>query len=234
MTSLFWYNVYRQTNIPERSQCSWTLYNIYSPVIQYLYQQNCWLINFICRYIPLKQWAFDDSHSPKYQKFKVDALPKVQIFQQEWDWRLLIPYFDHRYGVKIKPVSRRKECDIPKTAPALPAVPHSLIFTAITEKLDSYIAKVCNTNFSPGENRFCKQFTLRCPHCGKALVAKKERKHFILHKCVNPKCPYYLHNLKKVDKADLEESYGKNKYKLHYIYRQFTIDFFSMDGKHPS
>lgn len=31
--------------------------------IQDLYRQNCWLINFIlCRYIPLKQWAFDDSH----------------------------------------------------------------------------------------------------------------------------------------------------------------------------
>ena len=30
------------------------------------------LLNFICRYIPLKQWAFDDSHSPKYQKFKID------------------------------------------------------------------------------------------------------------------------------------------------------------------
>ena len=32
-------------------------------IIQYLYQMNCWLLNFICRYIPLKQWAFDDSHS---------------------------------------------------------------------------------------------------------------------------------------------------------------------------
>ncbi|MFQ9703496.1 MAG: hypothetical protein ACLR0U_17485 [Enterocloster clostridioformis] len=42
--------------------------------IQDLYRQNCWLINFICRYIPLKQWAFDDSHSPKYQKFKIDEL----------------------------------------------------------------------------------------------------------------------------------------------------------------
>ena len=35
-------------------------------IIQYLYQQNIWLINFICKYIPLKQWAFDDAHSPKY------------------------------------------------------------------------------------------------------------------------------------------------------------------------
>ena len=59
-------------------------------------------------------------------------------------------------------------------------------------------------------------------------VPKKDRKHFIVHKCVNPECPYYLHNLKKVDKADLAEDYGKNKYKLHYIYREFTMDFFSM------
>ena len=69
----------------------------------------------------------------------------------------------------------------------------------------------------------------RCPHCGNALVPKKDRKHFVIHKCINPKCPYYLHNLKQVDKQDLKEDYGKNKYKLHYIYREFTLDFFSMD-----
>ena len=198
-------------------------------IIQYLYQQNCWLINLICRYIPLKQWAFDDSHSPKYQKFRVDQLPKVQIIHHEWDWRLLIPYFEHRYHVKIKPVSRRKECDIPQdcSCPSCGA-PQPYLYRN-NGKAGQLKCKVCNTNFSPDENRFAKQFTLRCPHCGKALVAKKERKHFILHKCVNPKCPYYLHNLKKVDKADLNEDYGKNKYKLHYIYREFTIDFFRMD-----
>ena len=198
-------------------------------IIQYLYQQNCWLINFICRYIPLKQWAFDDSHSPNYQKFRVDQLPKIQIIHHEWDWCLLIPYFEHRYNVKIKPVSRRKECDIPQdcSCPSCSA-PQPYLYRN-NGKAGQLKCKVCNTNFSPGENRFAKQFTLRCPHCGKALAAKKERKHFILHKCVNPKCPYYLHNLKKVDKADRNEDYGKNKYKLHYIYRQFTIDFFRME-----
>ncbi|MGN8946742.1 transposase, partial [Bariatricus sp. HCP28S3_E4] len=89
--------------------------------------------------------------------------------------------------------------------------------------------KVCDTNFSPDDNRFSKEYTLRCPHCGNALVHKKDRKHFIVHKCVNPKCPYYLHNLKKVDKEHLEKAYGKNEYKLHYIYREFTVDFFKMD-----
>ena len=43
-------------------------------LIQLLYQQNFWLISFICRYISLKRWTFDDSHSPKYQKFKIDKL----------------------------------------------------------------------------------------------------------------------------------------------------------------
>ena len=77
--------------------------------------------------------------------------------------------------------------------------------------------------------RFSKTTKLCCPHCSHILVPKKDRKHFVVHKCVNNKCPYYLHNLKKVDKKDLAEDYGKNKYKLHYIYREFQIDFFKMD-----
>ena len=59
--------------------------------------------------------------------------------------------------------------------------------------------------------------------------AEKERKHFVIHKCINPKCPYYLRNLKKVDKDDLSEEHGKDRYKLHYIYREFMIDFFKFD-----
>ena len=71
------------------------------------------LLNFICRYIPLKQWAFEDSHSPKYQKFKVDKLPKIISYQQDWTWKDLIPYYQKRYGKTIKPVFRRVACDIP-------------------------------------------------------------------------------------------------------------------------
>ena len=70
-------------------------------LIQYQHQQICWLLNFICRYIPLKQWAFDDSHSPKYQKFKIDALPLITDFRQDWTYKELIPYYEKRYGKKI-------------------------------------------------------------------------------------------------------------------------------------
>ena len=70
-------------------------------LIQYQHKQICWLLNFICRYIPLKQWAFDVSHSPKYQKFKVDELPLITDFRQDWTYKELIPYYEKRYGKKI-------------------------------------------------------------------------------------------------------------------------------------
>ena len=66
--------------------------------IQYQHKQICWLLNFICRYIPLNQWAFDDSHSPKYQKFKLDELPIILHYKQDWTYKDLIPYYEKRYG----------------------------------------------------------------------------------------------------------------------------------------
>ncbi|SCP96198.1 DDE-type integrase/transposase/recombinase [Anaerobium acetethylicum] len=198
-------------------------------LIQYLYQQNCWLLNFICRYIPLKQWAFDDSHSPKYQKFKTDELPVIICHKQDWDWNDLLNYYQQRYHKILKPVNRRKECDIPEDChcPSCKA-PMPYLYRNNGSK-GQILCKVCQTPFSPEENRFEKQYSLKCPHCSHSLAHKKDRKHFILHKCVNPKCTYYLNNLKKIDKAHLEKDYGKNEYKLHYLYREFTIDFFRMD-----
>lgn len=189
------------------------------------------LLNFICRYIPLKQWAFEDSHSPKYQKFKVDKLPKIISYQQDWTWKDLIPYYQKRYGKTIKPVFRRVACDIPAdcTCPMCKAPVDYLTWNNGKAKTQ-ILCKVCQSKFSPGNNnRFSQTYKLKCPYCSHSLVPKKNRKHFIVHKCVNPKCSYYLYNLRKVDKEDLEEDYGKNKYKLHYIYREFTIDFFKMD-----
>ena len=101
--------------------------------IQYQHKQICWLLNFICRYIPLKQWAFDDSHSPKYQKFKIDELPLITDFRQDWTYKDLIPYHEKRYGKKIRPVIRRSECNIPDdcTCPAAMHRNHSYTKTTV-------------------------------------------------------------------------------------------------------
>jgi transposase-like protein len=72
--------------------------------------------------------------------------------------------------------------------------------------------------------------TYICPFCGHALEKKKDRKHFIINKCINKRCPFYLNSLKKLSQADLAEyQRDKYKFKLHYIYREFTVDFFNVD-----
>ena len=155
-------------------------------IIQQLYQQNVWLTNFICRYIPLKQWAFDDSHSPKYQKFKIDKLPKIIYHKQDWDWKDLNRYYTWKYGKPVQPVRRRTECDIPEDCccPSCNA-PQPFLYRN-NGKGHQLMCKVCQTLFSPDENRFAKTLTLKCPYCSHALVRKKDRKHFIIHKCINP------------------------------------------------
>ena len=198
-------------------------------LIQHLYKQNCWLVLFICKYIPLKQWAYDDSKSPKYQKFKIDELPRIFSYEQDWKWNDLIPYYEQRYGKTIKPTFRRVECDIPDdcTCPVCSA-PKPYLTWNDSKKKSQIRCKVClNRHSLSDDNHFSKTHKLRCPHCSRILEPVKNRKHFIIHKCKNPKCPFYLHNLKKVKKEHLNEE--KNKYKLHYIYREFTVDFFRMD-----
>ena len=110
MTSLFCVNTITNPQTLKGKSLLMDIIPYLLSLIQFLYQQNCWLINFICRYIPLRQWAFDDSHSPKYQKFKIDELPLVTDFRQNWTYKELIPYYEKRYGRKIRPVSRRSEC----------------------------------------------------------------------------------------------------------------------------
>ena len=67
-------------------------------IIQEQHQQICWLILFICRYIPLKQWAHDEIHSPAYQKFTTNKLPVIKQDCQLW-----IEYYQLCDGKAVSP-----------------------------------------------------------------------------------------------------------------------------------
>ena len=201
-------------------------------IITYLLLYNQYLIKlvgelllFIAKYIPLKQMLFDDSNSPKYQKFKVDRLPKILKFEKV-DYILLLEYYKHRYKKVLKPVKRRNGKSIPESiiCPKCGA-PHDYIYDNNGNK-GQFQCKICGTTFKESNN-VTKPLVFKCPYCGHTLGVQKERKHFRIHKCKNSNCSYYLRNIKKLPK-DLDDS-EKHKYKLHYIYREFTLDFFKMD-----
>ena len=184
----------------------------------------CWLILFLCRYIPLKQWAYDESHSPKYQKLTVDKLPIAKKFHKQ-DWLFLLDYYQWQGGKPLKPVQRRNGRTIPEdtTCPLCDA-PHHYLYDNNGGN-GQYQCKVCGKTFVNGE-QVTSLYRLECPYCGHRLVLCKKRKIFNIHKCINMKCGFYLKNLKIVKKEDLKEKF---KYKLHYIYREFKVEFFPME-----
>jgi len=193
--------------------------------IQYLERTIFSLLKFITKYVPLSQLAFDDSNSPKYQKFKIDKLPIIKKFEKQ-DYLFLLEYYLWKYGKPLKPVTRRKESSVPETAvcPRCSA-PHPYIYDN-TGGRGEFLCKVCGATFVNGE-KVRTPLVLVCPYCKHALQPKKDRKHFVVHKCVNSRCGYYLDNCKNLP-PDLPKS-ERHLYKLHYIYREFNVDFFKID-----
>lgn len=194
-------------------------------LIKALYRENCQLLTFICKFIPLKQWSHDKLTSPKYQKFATDQMPEIVPIKHK-NWRhLLLEYQRDHNGRILRPVHHRTDCDIPADThcPCCGApMPYLYKNNGHHGQLR---CKVCGELFSPKENRFAKKYQLRCPFCGRALVPVKHRKFFTVWKCVNPECSYYKRRLKHVAK---DSPNGKSDYKLHYIYREFNVDFFKM------
>jgi transposase-like protein len=194
---------------------------------QYLLKQISQLLLFIAKNIPLKQWAFDDSRSPKYQKFKVDKLPIIKVFEKQ-DYTFLLEYYLWKYGKPLKPIHPHK--GKPRTIPddiICPRcnAPHQFIYDNNGNN-GQFQCKACGHTFV-NVQKVTSPISLACPYCSHALSPTKDRKHFRIHKCINPKCSYYLKQFSKLPK-DLPAS-DRYKYKLHYIYREFVIDFFKMD-----
>jgi hypothetical protein len=95
---------------------------------QYLIKQIYQLTLFIAKHIPIKQWAFDDSRSPVYQKFKIDKLPTIKKFIKQ-DYNFLLEYYLWKYGKPVKPVQRRNGKTIPEDIVCpLCCAPHKYIY----------------------------------------------------------------------------------------------------------
>ena len=155
-----------QTPLSTRRQCSWTLYFIYF----YLFNTN---INKSAGFLILSADIFPSSSGlsmfPILQNIKSSKLTKLPLitdFRQDWTYKELIPYYEKRYGKKIRPISRRSECDIPDscTCPRCDA-PKPFLYKNNGSK-GQLLCKICDARFSPDESRF-SAVKLRCPHCGK-------------------------------------------------------------------
>ena len=198
--------------------------------IQELNKQILFLFKFIVKNIPLNlEKSKDDSlFSPKYNKLKVDKLPLIKVPEKK-DYKELLELYLKEHDKPLKPIKSRGKNPVPNDVhcPCCNA-PHIYIYDN-TGGRGQFSCKICSTNFSR-HNWIDNPIELHCPHCGHALSLEKKRKLFNIHKCRNNNCSYYQNSLKALSKDDIEE-YKNNpeKFKLHYIYREFKIDFFKVD-----
>ena len=185
------------------------------------------LLLFITKNIYLKSKTHD-TKSPYYNKFTVDRLPVIKTFDK-LDYKLLLQEYKSIHDKELKPVKTRGGNIVPAdTICPRCGAPHTYIYDN-TGGRGQLLCKVCNLPFSRSKSDF-NPVTFVCPYCGHALQHKKDRKHFNIHKCVNRNCSFYLNALRSLSPEELEEyKQDKQKFKLHYIYREFTVDFFEVD-----
>ena len=199
--------------------------------IQELNKQILFLLKFIIKNIPLSpRKSKDDSlYSPKYNKLKVDKLPVIKV-PLKLDYKQLLEQYLKEHGKPLKPIKPRGgKNPVPSdiTCPRCNA-PHDYIYDN-TGGRGQFECKICDFHFNR-KTFFFNSHIFKCPHCGHSLELKKFRKTFNIHKCVNPNCSYYINSLNSLSSKDLEEyKTNPNKFKLHYIYREFKIDFFKVD-----
>jgi len=194
---------------------------------QFLISQIHHLLLFIAKNIPLKSPKYDIT-SPKYSKLTVDKLPIIKQPEQ-LNYISLLEEYRVKHGKNLKPVSSRGGKSVPPDCVCHRCgAPHTYLYDN-TGGRGQLLCKVCGLRFNKDKIDF-KVGALTCPYCGHILAKKKDCKNFNIHKCVNNKCAFYLDSLKKLSPEDLAEyQQDKHKFKLRYIYREFTTKFFKVD-----
>ena len=194
---------------------------------QVLLSQIKQLLIFIAKNIPLSEPKYNMT-SPKYKKLTVDKLPIIKTFKK-LDYKQLLSEYKTTHGKERKPVNcHSKNVVSPDTICPKCGAPHNYIYDNSGGRGQLW-CKVCDLHFSKNKSDL-KTESLYCPFCGQALSKKKGRKNFFVHKCVNKNCSFYLNSLAKLSLEDIKEyKKDRHRFKLHYIYREFTTNYFDVD-----
>jgi transposase-like protein len=168
-----------------------------------------------------------------YRKLEIDDLPIIDKLET-LDYQCLLAEHLELKGKVLKPVQRRSNSTPVPSSINCPkcGAPSAYLYANNGEK-GQFQCKVCACLFNQ-KSRYLKEVVLKCPHCSKTLEKVKERKDFDVFKCKNKECSYYkkkMNALSKKEKKQFKED--PQAFKMHYIYRQFHIDFKPLAKESP-
>lgn len=163
-----------------------------------------------------------------YRKMEIDKKQPIIEKLETLNYKEILKEADAS-GKPIPPINRHNKKTKVPTEIKCPkcGAPHNYLYNNNGNR-GQYKCKICSTTFHR-KNRYKKKAIIRCPYCARALEKKKSRKIFDIYKCTNSKCTFYLDNLNNLTKSQKKEfkNHPEN-FKLHYIYRVFTMNFIPM------
>lgn len=110
-------------------------------LIQSLYQQNRWLISFICRYVPLKQWALMILTPPNIRSLRLMHYPSLRTFVRNGLIRTLSLITKNATVIRSVLSAVAVNVTSPMTVPALGVMPQSPFYIGTTAPKDSFCVK---------------------------------------------------------------------------------------------
>lgn len=156
-----------------------------------------------------------------YADFKVDEMPVFHKCErhEQLSFEQLLAQAEQN-GKPIQPIHKRTNCSFEGVCPHCGA-PHTFIY--LNNGKGQFKCKICNRTFTL-KTTSSDQVGIYCPHCGRKLHEKHNRKGYIVYVCMNQKCSYYKKNKKLFKKGHTEVLKTSSKqYRFRYHYRDFKF-----------
>lgn len=163
--------------------------------------------------------------------FSVDQIPVFEPIEEIPHYTVLLKQYQKEHAKKLKPVKRRKGKRKPADNARCQFCKAPAPYLSLNDGISQVYCKVCKHYSNP--HKKLKDIAIKCPHCAKTLVKLEkdtEKNGYLIYKCCNKKCPFFIKNKRKSKKAKKR----KRNEKLHYIYRKPLIDIASLHPNSPA
>lgn len=168
---------------------------------------------------------FKEKH-PHYRNFSVDPHPPLPAASQsapQLNWKKLLGKYKQTHKKPLHKVcSRHPPTKVPQhTICKACGAPSEYLYFNDGKKRSQIKCKVCSS-LSQVHPRNRRKAKYRCPHCNHFLYLWKERKEVSIYKCDYDRCPAYLHNKAKLNRAEQMLALIKSsQFKLRYQFREY-------------
>lgn len=131
------------------------------------------------------------------------------------------------HGRSLKPINRKRQINY-KGNCIFCGAPNEYLYN--NNNGEQCKCKACQNTFNV-KTHFKDELGAFCPHCKHKLEVRKDRNNYLIYRCPNDNCSFYLNNKQSKDISSIKDM-GTGETKLRYIYRGFKFTLEDVKSNH--